>query len=150
MLIYMQIYAYIGAFWIAFGLILYHCSPRRGESPTTPRELCKTVKCKRNIGRTLQNLVSESHLEVKDNRGCRRRECKEATKVKSWCNYARKSLLSFLMIFILILAQMDINQVRISSLKFLYVILYAASNMPTATRFKWQANAKQDVACDLS
>ena len=72
MLLYTQIYVYIGAFWLAFGLILYHCSPQRGESPTTPRELPKTAKCKCNIGHTVQHLASALYLEAQDNRGCRR------------------------------------------------------------------------------
>ena len=72
LLLYMQIYAYIGAFWLAFGPILHHCSPQQGEQPTTPRELCKSAKCKRNIGQTLQHLVSISHLEAQYSRGFRR------------------------------------------------------------------------------
>ena len=63
-LVYTQICAYIGAFWLAFGPVLHHCSPRRGESPTTPRELHETAKCKRNVGQTLQHLASALHLEV--------------------------------------------------------------------------------------
>ena len=81
LLIYMQIYTYVNAFRLAFGLILYHCSPQQGESPTTPRELWETAKCKHNVGQTLQLLVSALHFEVQGNRGCRR-ECKETTKRK--------------------------------------------------------------------
>ena len=79
MLLYTQIYAYIDVFWLAFDLILYHCSLQQGESPTTPRELRKTAKCKRNIGQTLQQSVSESNLEVQSNKDGRR-VFKAATK----------------------------------------------------------------------
>ena len=65
MLIITQIYAYIGAFLLAFGPILYHCSPQRAESPTTPRELRKTAKYKHNIGQTLQHFALVSHLKCK-------------------------------------------------------------------------------------
>ena len=81
LLIHTQIYAYIGAFLLAFGPVLYHCSPQRGESPTTPRELHKTTKCKCNVGQALQHIVSVLHLKALDNRGCRT-ECKELTKSK--------------------------------------------------------------------
>ena len=60
------IYAYVDSFWLSFGPILHHCSPRRGELPTTPRELRETAKCKCNIGQTLQHLASVSHLEATD------------------------------------------------------------------------------------
>ena len=39
MLLYICKYVYIGVFWLAFNLVLHHCSPRQGESPTMPREL---------------------------------------------------------------------------------------------------------------
>ena len=67
----MQIYVYIGAFWLAFGLILHHCSPWRGESPKTPRELRKTAKCKCKIGKILQILVSELYFEAQSNKSIR-------------------------------------------------------------------------------
>ena len=63
----MRIYAYIGIFWLTFGLVLYHCSPWPRESPMTPRELRKTAKCKHNIGQILQHLVSALHLGPQDN-----------------------------------------------------------------------------------
>ena len=47
--LYTKIYAYIGVFWLVFVLILHHCSPWRGESPMTSRELNKTAKCKLKI-----------------------------------------------------------------------------------------------------
>ena len=53
----MQKYVYIGLFWLEFGLVLHHCPPGLGESPMTPRELCKIAKCKYNIGQTLHHLV---------------------------------------------------------------------------------------------
>ena len=61
--------------------ILYHCSPQRGELPTTPRKLCKTNKCKQNTGQTLGHLVSVSNSGVQDNKSDRR-DCIEAEKVK--------------------------------------------------------------------
>ena len=70
---------YIGLFWLAFGLVLHYCPPWRGESPTTPRELCKTAKYKCNIGQTLQYLASTLYLRQQDNRKCRR-EFKESEK----------------------------------------------------------------------
>ena len=83
MLIYTQIYAYIGVYWLAFGPILHYCSPQRRELPTTPRELCKTAKCKHKIGPTLQYLVLALHLRVQDSRGYRR-ECKEGVKKENY------------------------------------------------------------------
>ena len=77
--LYTHIYAYIGVFWLAFGLVPYHCSPWRGEFPMTPRELRETEKCKHNIGQTLQHLVSALHLGPKDFRAGKR-ECKAAIK----------------------------------------------------------------------
>ena len=77
--LYTRIYAYIGVFWLTFGLILYHCSPWQEELPMTPRELCKTAKCKHNIGQTLQHLVLALNLILLDNRAGRR-ECKAAIK----------------------------------------------------------------------
>ena len=47
------IYAYIGVYWLAFGLLIHHYSPWLGESPMTPRELRKIEKCKYNVGQTL-------------------------------------------------------------------------------------------------
>ena len=85
MLLYTLIYASIGVFWLAFGLILHHCSPWQGESPMAPRELHETTKCKHNIILTLQHSVSALHLKTQDNRGGRR-ECKESTKKLS--NYS--------------------------------------------------------------
>ena len=64
-LLFMQIYAYIGVFWLAFDLLLYHCSPRQGELPMAPRELCKSAKCKLNIGQTLLHLALALYLECK-------------------------------------------------------------------------------------
>ena len=49
----------------------------------TPSKLHKTAKCKHNIGQTLQHLESALHLEVKDNKGCRR-ECKVVKKLKKY------------------------------------------------------------------
>ena len=59
---------YIGAFWLAFGLFLHHCSPKRAELPTTPRELRRTVKYKHKIGQTLYNLASVLYLEAQRNK----------------------------------------------------------------------------------
>ena len=42
-------YACKGVFWLAFGLVLHHCSPWQGESPMIPRELSETAKYKCNI-----------------------------------------------------------------------------------------------------
>ena len=86
---------YIGVFWLAFGLVLHHCFPRQGESPTNPRELCETAKCKCDIGQTLQNLVSTLHLGSQDNRASRR-ECKAAIKKSNdYTNMLEKLALFF-------------------------------------------------------
>ena len=78
--LYMQIYAYIGAF--AFSFVLHYCSPRKEELPTIQREQCKTAKCRCNIGWKLQNLASALHFEVQSNKE-NMRECKETTKGKN-------------------------------------------------------------------
>ena len=72
---YIRRYVHIKVFFSCIGPILHHCSPQQGESPMTPRELCKTAKYKQNIGYTIQHFTSVLYLEVQDNRGCRR-ECK--------------------------------------------------------------------------
>ena len=96
--LYALTYSYIciyRCFWLAFGLILYHCSAQQGESPTTPRELRKTAKYKRNIGQTLQQLASALHPRLKDNRRCRK-ECKAiAKKSNIYANMLKKISLLF-------------------------------------------------------
>ena len=79
MLLYTYIHVYIGVFWLAFGLVLCHCSPWWGEPPTTPRELLKTAKCMCSIGKILQHLTSALHLRPQDNREGKW-ECKVVTK----------------------------------------------------------------------
>ena len=51
--LYTGLFVYIGVFWLLFGLVLHHCSPRGGELPKTPKQLFKTSKYKCNIGQML-------------------------------------------------------------------------------------------------
>ena len=73
-------------------LLLYHCSPQRGEMPITPGKLHNTAKYKCNIGKTLQHIGLA--FEVQDNRGAKR-DCKEVEKIKWSCKPNRKGLLLF-------------------------------------------------------
>ena len=41
--------------------------PWGGEVPTTPRMLCKTIKCNHNIGQTSQHLALAFNCGVQDN-----------------------------------------------------------------------------------
>ena len=75
----MQIYVYIDVFWLAFGLIPHHCSPKLREWPTTLRKLHETAKGKSNVGQMPQHSASALYLEVQDNKGGRI-ECKAVTK----------------------------------------------------------------------
>ena len=66
---------------------------------------------------------------MQDNKGCRR-ECKEGAKKEKYDLNVIEKISIFFPSFL------DINQVRTSALKFLYVTPCTASNVPTAIRYK--------------
>ena len=88
------------------------------------------------------------YLKLQDNRR-HRRECKISAKKSN--NYANKlnKFYFFWVIIIPVLAQKNKKWGRTNDVKFLYITPCAVGNAPAAIRYKWQAHATRNMACDL-